>query len=211
MSCFEITEKDDSYFRTLVYRTMYKNFIVILRQKRNLDNFFETLEHTLLPIKFLPILNSLFPNVNNQTALLSNGYFCYEEPAEVKEINCADLPFGVKRVFFDYDCQVVTITNNQLGFFQALEEVGDFWGIQTSPDSPLLFDSQEVVAESQSTLTTPKTTEPRKLQQTTSTELTVMGPEPTAVVERAQTTPLTTKTGSDKCMAPKKRKLNFKL
>ena len=210
MTCFEIKEKGDSYFRTLVYQTMFNNFIVLLRQKQNFDNFFETIDHTLLPVKFLPALNKLFSNANSQPAFLSNGYFCREEPAEVNEISCMDISFGVKRILFDYDSQVVTITNNQLGFYQALEEVGDFWGIQTTPDSPTFVSTTSNSVGAEAHPSAADQVMSSLLQHPTALSPSTVDTQAQPVVENTKTTPANTKLRVNN-QAPKKRKLNLKL
>ena len=42
----------------------------------------------------------------------------------------------VKRVFFRYDCDCVPLFENQLGAYQACENLADMWGIKSSPCSP---------------------------------------------------------------------------
>ena len=66
MTCFEIKEKGDSYFRTLVYQTMFNNFIVLLRQKQNFDNFLKQLTtHSYL-------LNSYQHSINYFQMIIAN-------------------------------------------------------------------------------------------------------------------------------------------
>ena len=46
------------------------------------------------------------------------------------------LPDDVKRISFCYDCDCVSLFENQLGAYQACENLADTWGIKSSPCSP---------------------------------------------------------------------------
>ena len=46
------------------------------------------------------------------------------------------LSADTKRLLYGYDCDCVPIFENQLGHFQAIEQLAKLWGIQPSPTSP---------------------------------------------------------------------------
>ena len=42
----------------------------------------------------------------------------------------------VRRILYRYDCDCVPLFENQLGTYQAYENLGDMWGVKSSPSSP---------------------------------------------------------------------------
>ena len=47
------------------------------------------------------------------------------------------LPEEVRRILYKYDCNCVPLFENQLGTYQAYDEnLGDIWGVKSSPSSP---------------------------------------------------------------------------
>ena len=45
------------------------------------------------------------------------------------------LPEEVRRILYRYDCDCVPLFENQLGTYQAYENLGDIWGVKSSPSS----------------------------------------------------------------------------
>ena len=46
------------------------------------------------------------------------------------------LPEEVRRILYRYDCDCVPLFDNQLGTYQAYENLGDMCGVKSSPSSP---------------------------------------------------------------------------
>ena len=46
------------------------------------------------------------------------------------------LPEVVRRILYRNDCDCVPLFENQLGTYQAYENLGDMWGVKSSPSSP---------------------------------------------------------------------------
>ena len=46
------------------------------------------------------------------------------------------LPEETKRILYRYDCECVPLFENQLGAYQACDDLANLWGISSSPDSP---------------------------------------------------------------------------
>ena len=46
------------------------------------------------------------------------------------------LPEEVRRILYRYDCDCVPLFENQLGTYQAYKNLGDMWGVKSSPSSP---------------------------------------------------------------------------
>ena len=53
------------------------------------------------------------------------------------------LPDEIKRFSYQYDCDCVPLFENRLGAYQACDDLGNLWGIKTSPSSP---DSETTLA-----------------------------------------------------------------
>ena len=49
----------------------------------------------------------------------------------------------INRIFYRYDCDCVPLFENQLGAYQVCDDLGNLWGIKTSPSSP---DSETTLA-----------------------------------------------------------------
>ena len=61
-----------------------------------------------------------------------------------QQLGMESLPDDVKRILFRYDCDCVPLFENQLGAYQACENLADMWGIKSSlcsPENPLQLDS----------------------------------------------------------------------
>ena len=53
-----------------------------------------------------------------------------------EHLDMESLPDDVKRILFRYDFDCVALFGNQLGAYQACENLADMWGIKPSPCSP---------------------------------------------------------------------------
>ena len=74
---------------------------------------------------------------NQQNAvLLHQGDIYLQNLPTFKHLGMKSLPDDVKRILFRYDCNCVPLFENQLGAYQACENLADMWGIKSSPCSP---------------------------------------------------------------------------
>ena len=47
-----------------------------------------------------------------------------------------ELPYGVRQLLFDIDCQNIPVSENQLGCMTNLENLESYWDIKGTPESP---------------------------------------------------------------------------
>ena len=67
-----------------------------------------------------------------------------------------------KKRLFRYDCDCVPIFENQLGQFQAIEELAQLWGIQSSPTSPATSSIGSPATNNPSPIVTPETRDTKR-------------------------------------------------
>ena len=60
-----------------------------------------------------------------------------------QDCNMDTLPDEIKRIFYRYDCDCVPLFENQLEAYQSCDDLGNLWGIKTSPSLP---DSETTLA-----------------------------------------------------------------
>ena len=56
-------------------------------------------------------------------------------PDNLSSYNIFDSPENVKKVFYNYDCEMVTFFKNQLSLVEACVNLADLWGLARSPES----------------------------------------------------------------------------
>ena len=129
MSVKFLAESEASWERTLVYQTVYENFVV-LNQQRKQDDVWHVYHHCLLP-KLLIVATAALPektDPSDSTIITSGGH----QPANVlpafQDCNMDTLPDEIKRIFYRYDCDCVPLFENQLGAYQACDGLGNLWG-----------------------------------------------------------------------------------
>ena len=138
MSCWLLAEKEEDYYRSIVYFTLHSNFAVIAREKKTTNVEYEFVDSTVLPKKFLPLLNNLAapPPASETDSLTTGGYYTRVGAAIVEELDRDKLPIYMKKLFYNADLDAIPFTDNQEGYFQYVEEVCWLWGIEYSPQSP---------------------------------------------------------------------------
>ena len=67
-----------------------------------------------------------------------------------------------KGLLYRYDCDCVPIFENQLGHFQAIEELAQLWGIQPSPTSPATSPIGSPATNDPRPIVTPETTDTKQ-------------------------------------------------
>ena len=70
------------------------------------------------------------------SVITSGGHLPPKALPTFQHFDMESLPNDVKRISFRYDCDCVPLFENQLGAYQACENLADMWGIKSSPCSP---------------------------------------------------------------------------
>ena len=137
MSVQILAESVISFEQTLVYQTVFENFVVLIQQKRQGD-VWQTYQHCLIPKLFINAIASLPENTEPAECSLitSGGHLPQKALPTIQHFDMESLPNDVKRILFRYDCDCVPLFENQLGAYQACENLADMWGIKLSPCSP---------------------------------------------------------------------------
>ena len=106
--------------RTMVYQTMFKNFVVLIQQKRQSD-VWQTYQHCLLPKLFINAIASLPEKTEPAecSLIISGGHLPPKTLPTFQHLGMESLPDDVKRILFRYDCDCVPLFENQLGAYQA--------------------------------------------------------------------------------------------
>ena len=130
MALKNLSESAISFERTLVYQTVFENFVVLIQQKTLFINAIAA-----LPEKTEPTECSI---------ITSGGHL---PPKTIPQMLSTEgtLPEEVRSIFYRYDCDCVPLFENQLGKYQAYGNYGDMWGVKSSPSST---DSQPPVFQS---------------------------------------------------------------
>ena len=137
MSVQILAESVISFERTLVYQTVFENFVVLIQQKRQGD-VWQTYQHCLIPKLFINAIASLPEKTEPAecSVITSGGHLPPKALPTFQHFDMESLPNDVKRILFRYDCDCVPLFENQLGAYQACENLADMWGIKSSPCSP---------------------------------------------------------------------------
>ena len=80
---------------------------------------------------------------SESTIVTSDGQLPANVLPAFQDCNMDTLPEELKRIFYRYDCDCVPLFENQLGAYQACDDLGNSWGIKTSPSFP---DSETTLA-----------------------------------------------------------------
>ena len=137
MSVKILAESEASWERTLVCQTVYENFVVLIQQRKQ-DDLWHLYHHCLLP-KFLINAFAALPektDPSESTIITSGGHLPAKVLPAFQDCNLDTLPEETKRILYRYDCECVPLFENQLGVYQACDDLGNLWGIKTSPSSP---------------------------------------------------------------------------
>ena len=136
MSMKILLESAISFERILVYQTVFENFVVLIQQKRKNDLWY-TYQHCLIPKLFINPIAALPEKMEpaESSIIISGGHL---PPKTIPQMHSTEekLPEEVRRIFYKYDCDCVPLFENQLGTYQAYENLGDMWGVKSSPSSP---------------------------------------------------------------------------
>ena len=121
-----------------MYITHHENLLVDVQQKRyNEKGEWSTFNHCLLPKIFVNFMAKLpeKPTTDTQggTIFTSGGITPRSKvPDQSSLFKVLDLPENLKKVFYNYDCDMVPFFENQLGVVEACDNLA------RSPESPFL-------------------------------------------------------------------------
>ena len=101
--------------------------------------------HCLLPKLLLNSIAALPEKIDpsESTIITSGGHLPANVLPAFQDCNMDTSPDEIKRIFYRYDCDCVPLFENQLGAYEASNDLGSLWGIKTSPSSP---DSETTLA-----------------------------------------------------------------
>ena len=137
MSVKILAESEASWERTLVYQTVYENFVVLIQQQKQ-DDVWHVYHHCVLPKLLINAIAALPEKTDpsESTIITSGGHLPAKVLPAFQDCNMDTLPEETKRTLYRYDCDCVPLFENQLGAYQACDDLGNLWGIKTSPSSP---------------------------------------------------------------------------
>ena len=145
MSVKILSESAISRERTLVYQTLYENFVVLIQQKK-IGDVWTVYQHCLIPKLFINAISAL-PNKTepSESSITTSGGLLPPKTTPAFENHDVDtLTDEVRRIFYRYDCECVPLCENQLGVYRACDELADIWGLKSAPDSPTSLTSVPV-------------------------------------------------------------------
>ena len=145
MSVKILSESAISRERTLVYQTLYENFVVLIQQKK-IGDVWTVYQHCLIPKLFINAIAAL-PNKtepSGSSIITSGGFLPPKTTPAFKNYDVDTLTDEVRRIFYRYDCECVPLSENQLGVYRSCDELADMWGLKSAPDSPASLTSEPV-------------------------------------------------------------------
>ena len=144
MSVKILVESEASWERTLCYQTVYENFVVLIQQRKQ-DDVWHVYHHWLLPKLLINAIAAMPEKTDpsDSTIITSGGHLPANVLPAFQDCNMDTLPDEKKSIFYRYHCDCVPLFENQLGAYQTCDDLGNLWGIKTSPSSP---DSETTLA-----------------------------------------------------------------
>ena len=126
MSVKILAESEASWERTLVYQTIYENFVVLIQQRKQ-DDVWHIYHHCLLPKLLINAIAALPEKTDpsDSTIITSGGHLPAKVLPAFQDCNMDTLPEEIKRIFYRYDCDCVPLFENQLGAYQACDDLGN--------------------------------------------------------------------------------------
>ena len=108
-----LAESVISLERTLVYQTVFKNFVLLIQQKRQGD-VWQTYQHCFLARLFINAIASLTEKTKPAECSLitSGGDLPPKTLPTFQHLGMESLPEDVKRILFWYDCDCVHLFEN---------------------------------------------------------------------------------------------------
>ena len=141
MFFYLLSDSDESWQKTLVYQTMYENYVVFIQQCKDfsMKNWI-TSDRFIIPKSIIDFV-AILPGKNLPThgsVLTSGGLVPPQKLQSCEPQDIATLPDETKQLFFKYDCNCVPLFENQLGAQGARDNLSSLRGIKLSPTSPAI-------------------------------------------------------------------------
>ena len=169
MSYHILCEFEDSWKRSIVCHIHNENYIVFLQQKKNSEKgCWRSVEHCIIPkmlVNFVATLPDKYVSTEDngtKTVLTAGGYSVPRKMPLLFPYDIDTLSPDTKRLLYRNDCDFVPIFENQLGHFQAIEELAQPWGIQPSPTSAATSPIGSPATNDSSPIVTPETTDTKR-------------------------------------------------
>ena len=126
--------KSSTSSRTIAYETLKKENIVIFQQEYQGEEW-KTVKHMALPVATFNFIQSF----RFEKASLKGAQYTMEFVTGCTREFIFDsnvLGDDIRRIFYDYDVQEVTIYENQEEYWQDVELIENFWKIPAITESP---------------------------------------------------------------------------
>ena len=119
-------ESESSCERTLGYRTVYENFVVLIQQRKQ-DNVWNTYQQFLLPKLLINAIAALpeKKDPSDCSIITSGGHLPAKVLPTVHDCDTDTLPEETKPILYRYDCECVPLFENQLGAYQACDDLAN--------------------------------------------------------------------------------------
>ena len=117
MSVKILSESAISRERTLVYHTLYEDFVVLIQQKK-IGHILTVYQHCLIPKLFINIIGAL-PNKTepSESSIITSDDFLPPKSTPAFENHDVDtLTDEVRRIFYRYDCECVPLYEVHSGY-----------------------------------------------------------------------------------------------
>ena len=117
-----LSESAISRERTLVYQTLYKNFVVLIQQKK-FGDVRKVYQHCLIAKLFINAIAALANKTEpSESSIITSGGFLPPKSTPAFENQDVDtLTEEVRKIFYRYDCECVPLCENQLGVYRACD------------------------------------------------------------------------------------------
>ena len=111
---------------------------MVLIQQRKQDDVWHFYHNCLLPKLLINAIAALPEKTDpsESTILTSGSHLPTNVLPAIQDCNMDTQLDEIKRIFYQYHCDCVPLFENQLGAHQACDDLGNLWGIKTSPSSP---------------------------------------------------------------------------
>ena len=126
-----------SFERTLDYQIVFGIFVVLIQKKKN--DFCFTYQHCLISKLFNDAIAALSEKKEpSECSIINSGLHIPSKTIPHMLTTKDNLPEDVRRILYRDNCDCVWLSENQLGKYQAYENLGEIWGVKSSlslPDS----------------------------------------------------------------------------
>ena len=126
-----------SLLRELLFTKPCLKILSFWYNRKEKNDLWYTYQHCLIPKLFFNAIAALAEKSEpaESSIITSGGHL---PPKTIPQMHSTEetLPEEVRRILYRCDCDCVPLLENQLGTYQAYENLGDIWGVKSSPSSP---------------------------------------------------------------------------